>query len=120
MPRRDSKNRPVSATEVVQIPLLPAWVDRITSEKLTVPDMRDKLLELLPQGYNLTESFDHDREQYTARLAGIDDRAANRGKLLYGNGRTPDLAIVSLYAKHFLGCTDGKWESTTGALSDMS
>lgn len=119
MARKDRK-KTIVAHEVVQIPLLPEHAEQIKSEGLTVEAMFWKLYALTLEGYSLTFVADTDDNQYTARLAGIYPECKNASKLLYGNGSTPEKAIVSLYIKHFLVSKGGQWASISQTFSDMS
>jgi hypothetical protein len=114
------KNSPVRATEVVQIPLMPEFKDAVITWQQNFDEVYDQLCELTQKGYNLTISYDLERGQYTARLAGIDASCENAGKLLYANGKTHRLAICSLAVKHFLVSKGGSWHTGDTQMSDFS
>lgn len=110
----------VPATEVVQLALTPEIVQSLTSEVVRTEDVLDSLMPALVEGYSLTLTYDHDKQQYTARLAGVDKACVNAGKLLYANGKSVTYALLAIYGKHFLVAGGGIWASTAAASRDMS
>jgi len=113
-------NKPVRATEVVQIPLLPEHKEAVTVWLQTFDEVLDQLIDETQKGYNLTISYDKERSQYTARLAGIDAECVNSGKLLYANGKTSRLAVTALAVKHFLVSKGLAWSHGDTQMSDFS
>ena len=116
---RQSGN-PVVASETVQIPLLPDQVTQLLTLKITLEEMVLKLMQECQNGYSFSCTWNDDRKEYSARLAGVDAKCPNARKLLYGNAKTERNAILALYAKHFLVAEGGQWVSTTPISSEMS
>lgn len=110
--KRKEKRATVKCTEVVQVPLLPEYVEKVASLLLEISAIKEALMEETTKGYSLTVMYDPDNEQYTVRLAGTYQHCDNPGLLLYGNGESLDLAWVSLYIKHFLVSGGGVWVNT--------
>lgn len=113
-------NKPVRATEVIQIPLMPEHKDAVVTWQQNFDEVLDQLMDETQKGYNLTISYDKERSQYTARLAGIDAECTNAGKLLYANGKTSRLAVCALAVKHFLVSKAGIWQGGDTQMSDFS
>lgn len=104
----------VKATDVVQVPLLPEHTDAVEAKVVEVSDALLDLFKLLREGYNLTFSYDQEREQTSIRLGGItENQPFNEGKLLYANGDTDEIAIAALWVKHFLVSKGGEWVSVS-------
>lgn len=110
----------VKCTEVVQISLLPEDVESAKSLLLDPHELVMAFLEVAKDGYSVTIMYDSVDDKWTARLAGYVAGKPNSGKLLYGNGATPLLAIASLYVKHFLKSNGGLWESSQTSSSMLS
>lgn len=114
MPKKKNGESPihVKCTEVVQIALLPEDVENAKSLILEPLDLLLAIMEAAKDGLSLTIMYDTSEEKWTARFAGYIAGKPNSGKLLYGNGQTPLLAVASLYVKHFLKSNGGSWESS--------
>jgi hypothetical protein len=110
----------VIASEVVQIPLLPEHVTEIKSLVTNIGQVVTEVFDLTKSGYSVNIMFDAEKETYSVRLAGVTEGEKNSGHLLYGNGKTWELAFASVYVKHFLISKGGTWVNTSQASLDVS
>ncbi len=119
-PKQDNLPKPVVASEVVQMSLFPETVEALESAVISVDELFTSLASLAEEGYSFSVLYDFKRKLYSARLAGVFDSCLNAEKLLYGNGDTLELAVLSLYGKHFLQSGGKTWVATATSGRRMS
>lgn len=115
-----TQKKTVICDTVVQIPLLPEVVQELLTLTGNLQSLVVEFEKPVKQGYSLQIQYDPDRNQFHARFAGVTEGLPNAGKLLYGNGDTIELAILSLYGKHFLQSEGGLWKDVSNSGSKMS
>lgn len=68
---------------------------------MSYEDAWEGLLDIIPEGYKLSVSWDEKNDTFTASLTAGKGTAGNAGWCLTGRGATFDGAVVSLAYKHF-------------------